>query len=68
MTILVWRQSGTVASIQIYFEGVKFFPSQGGGRSFGPMAEARRVEIGGEVLGEGQPAPSTQGRGSRGAL
>ena len=25
-----------MASIQIYFEGAKFFPLQGGGRSFGP--------------------------------
>jgi len=45
----------TVASIQIYFEGAKFFPSQGGeGRS--PRPEGSTAEMG--FLGRGQRAPS----------
>ena len=48
-----------VASIQIYFEGANFFPSQGGGRSFGQAqgTKGRVSESGACVLGEGAASP-----------
>jgi len=59
----VWRiclllYSVTVASIQIYFEGAKFFPQGGGGRS--PRPEGPRAGIG--FLGRGQRAYSPRPR------
>jgi len=42
-----------VASIQIYFEGAKYFPSQGGGRS-------TRPESRGGVLGRSSKPPAHQ--------
>ena len=45
----------------ISFGGAKFYPSHGGGRSFGPKwlkPEARRAESGVAVLGRGQLTPS----------
>jgi len=51
------NNSPTVASIQIYFEGAKSFPSQVGGRSLGskrPKPEARRAKSRSRVLGGGQ--------------
>jgi len=63
----------TVASIQSYTEGTKFFLSQGRGRSFGPngwslrpvgpirrICEARKAESGVGFLGKGQQAPPHQ--------
>jgi len=56
-----------VASIQIYFEGAKFFLSGRGTKLF-PKPYARRAESGGGVLGEGALSPSPPARGSGGAL
>jgi len=50
----------SVASIQIYFEGAKFFPSQGGGER-SPRPEKPRVGMG--FLGRGQRAPFPPARG-----
>jgi len=57
-----------VASIQIYFEGAKFFSPQGGERSFSPKSarpEGSRARVG--FLGRGIE-PSPPARGSWGAL
>ena len=52
-----------VASIQIYFEGAKFYPLQGGGRR-SPSGRER----GAAILGRGSESPSPPARESGGAV
>ena len=62
-----------MASIQIYFEGARFFPHRDGDEASAQRAEAHRAETRGRkgrergepVLGEGQQAPSPPARESR---